>query len=340
MANERALIAQLGKQTAFDTPATPTIKLPWTVDYEDAREVLEREWDAGQWVPSVIAALLSEDGTFKTSGVIDFEMLPVVFDAGIADVTPTGTDPYTAAYEMDPAGPGTPAPMTLLIGAAGENIGATGAAVRLPNSYLTKLTLAGGINEKAIKHEGEWIATTVDDNSGAGYALISGLTPPAAIVEMNALLGEWKIQDAAATGGDFATMTAFDCAILNWRLTMDFGIKPKRSVDGNRLTYAGIRRDNPAVELEATIRLNQANYALVRGKHLARTFQELQFVINGAASRKATFELTGWWADAKSGHMREDGEVVMKAKFNARTPHFQTTTPHFFGATVVSKHNW
>ena len=340
MANERALLAQVGLQTEFGTGVTPTIKAPWKVDYEDGQEQRESEYDGGTWLPTTKITKLSDFASLKTSGDMDFEMLAVLLNSGLADVAPTGTDPYTHTYLMDPAAPGTPKPLTYLVGATGENIGGTGPAVKLIDQYMQKLTLSGSINDKVVGHEAEWFGTAVNDNSGAGFAFEAGLTPPANCEGLNALLGQLNLQDAATTGGDFTTMTAFACALIGWKLTIDTGLQPKWCLCDNKTTFSATRVDNPAVELEATIRTSATNYALVRGKHLSRTFQELQLIVNGSLTRKATFNLTGWWQECKSAHVRENGDVVMKAKFAARVPYNQGTTPHFFGATVISKHGW
>jgi hypothetical protein len=340
MGSQRFLKSQIGLQTAFGTPITPTIEFPGVVEYEDGREHHVAEYDSGTWTPAAITALAQKYATLKATGTAFFEMLPVFLNSGFEDVAPSGADPYTHTYTVSPAAVAVPKPLTWVTGAVGENIGGTGPAVKLPDLYLQKLKLSGNINDKLCKIEAELFGTDVDDNSGAGFAFTAALTYPATLEAMNALLGQINIQDATSTGGDFATMTAFACAVPDWTLNIDTGLQPLWCVCDNKVTFSGIRYELPAAEFEATIRTSATNYALVKGKSDARTYQELQVKINGSATRAATFNLTGRWTECKSAHARENNEVVMKAKFTAETPWTQTTTPHWFAAIVVSKHNW
>lgn len=339
MGSERFLKAQVGLQADFGTSVTPTIQVPWVVDYEDQSEEHEVEMDAGTWTPTTQVAEMAKFAVVKAKGTGIFEMIPVLLNSGLADVNATGADPYTHTWTISPAAVGVPKPETFLGGAVGENLGGTGPAGKLADQYLKTLVLSGNINDKAVSFEAEYFGTGYDDNSGAGYAFAS-VALPATMDVMNALKGQINIQDAGVAGGDFATMTAFSCAILDWTWTLDTGLRPKWCLTNNVTTFAGVKYEPPSVEFDATVRTTSANYALVKVKKDARTYQELQLIVNGLLTRALTVNMTGRWVECPTPHARQDGEVVMKAKFRAQTPHTQTTTPHFAAITCVSKHNW
>jgi hypothetical protein len=69
----------------------------------------------------------------------------------------------------------------------------------------------------------------------------------------------------------------------------------------------------------------------VAAKAKARTYQELELVINGSNSRQLRLQLTGRWNPNITAHGRSNNEVVMNGSFMVETPHTQTTTPHYFG---------
>ena len=340
MGSTKLLMTQVGLQTQFGTGVTPTIQAPWVVEYEDQRELHEPEMDAGAWMPVEQVMEISEGAQINVSGDAMFEMLPVLFNSAFDDVAPTGADPYTHVYLLSPTAPGTPKPLTFLTGEVGNNIGGTGPAVKFIDQYVRSVTLAGSISDKVVTLEAELFGTSYDDNSGAGYAFATPISMPANLQSMVATRGELNIQDAAATGGDFATMTAFSCALIDWNLNIVTGLQEKWCLCDNTLSWVGIQNVVPEVTLEATIRTSATNYALVKAKHDARTYQELQLIVNGDLTRKATFNLTGRWTECASAHARENNEVVMTATFGCRVPAIQTTTPHFFGCTVISKHGW
>lgn len=340
MANERTIRAQVGLQTDFETGVAATIILPTTVDYSDDREVHESDYASGNWVPTTVAVKTADYATITTSGQAHFETLPVFLGSGWADASPAGGDPYTHTYTVSPSAVGTPKPCTWEVGSYGNNIGATGPAVKMIDQYCQRLVLSANINDKLVNAESEWFGTKVDDNSAAGYAFTAGLAVPPNLTGINGLQGAINIQDAGTIGGDFATMTAFACAIIDWQLSMDTGLRPLWCLCDNQTTFSGYRQDPPEVTFDVTVRTSATNYALVKAKADALTYQELQLVLSGAGSRAATFNMTGRWTECKSAHAREGGEVVMKAKFTCQTPSTQTTTPHYFAAIVVSKYNW
>lgn len=339
MGSDKFLKMQVGLQTSFGTPVTPTIQLPLIGNYEDQRVHHSSEYDRGAWTPTTIASLERTLSRVMLTGDAFYEVLPVLFNSMWEDVAPTGADPYTHTYTISPAAVAVPKPLTGLAGAVGENIGGTGPAVKLPDLYVRSLSLASNVNNPTAALEAELFGTNVDDNSGAGFAFAS-VALPGNLETINGLKAALNIQDAATTGGDFLTMTAFSCAFIDWRLAFTSGLEPKYSVDGAITTHAGIRYTQPTGELVAKIRTNSTNYALIKAKSDARTYQELQLVLSGSATRAVTINLTGRWTAVPTVHARESDEVVMDATFTVETPHTQTTTPHWAAVTVVSKHNW
>ena len=336
MASERFLKAQFGKQASFGTPAVAEAQFPAQGEYEDAQEEHEAPFDAGVWTPQTIVAKVSDYATFTLKGTAFFELLPVLLNAGLDVAAPVGDDPYTYTYLMDPAAVGTPAPYTWLLG-GGDDIGATGPAVKIQDAYLESLTLSGNLNSKQVALECAWFGLKVDDNGGAGYTL-APVALPTNLEMLKALLGQLNLKDAGTAGGSFAAMTAVSGKMLDWSLKITTGVKARWSADGNALTYGGIYFDAPAIEFTPTIRTDSATYALVKAKQAARTYQELQLVLNGTSTRKAQFDLTGRWTACPTAHAREGGELVMKPTFVCQTPHTQTTTPHYFGCKIISKY--
>ena len=309
------------------------------LEYEDTREHHEAEYDAGTWTPTTIATLAGTGATLSISGTAFFELLPVLLSSGLEDVAPGGADPYTYAYTISPSTPAVPKPLTVLAGATGVNIGGTGPAVKFIDQYLRTLTLSANVNDKMLSLEAEMFGTSYDDNAGAGYAF-EAVALPTPIEAMNGLKGQLNIQDAATTGGDFLTMTAFTCSWIDWSLALTTGLEPLYCLNDNITTFSGYKQVAPVIELSATVRTSATNYALVKAKSDARTYQELQLIVNGAATRKLTVNLTGRWTQVASAHSRQDGEIVMQGTFRAETPHTQTTTPHYAAFDLITKTSW
>lgn len=339
MASDKLLKAQTGVQkVAFGTAGPMTIQVPWVVDYEDTREHHTAEWDAGTWTPTTIATLAATGATLSISGTAFFELLPVLLGAGLEAVAPGGADPFTYAYTMVPATPAVPKPLTWRVGAVGVPIG-TKVAVELKDQYLRSLTLSANVNDKMVGLEAEMFGTGYDDASGVGYDFVAvGLPTP--IEAMNGLKGQINILAATTTGGVFAGMTAFSCSWLDWSLALTTGLEPRFCLNDNITTFSGYKTLPPAIELTATVRTSAANYLLVKAAADARTYMELQLIINGALTRKFQANLTGRWVDVASIHSRQDGEIVMKGTFRAETPHTQTTTPHYAALSLITKTSW
>lgn len=323
------LKAEAGKQAEFGTPVAPTFRLPFEGEYQDAQEDHVAQYDSGVWTPQEIAGKVADHATFTLKGTAFFELLPIFWNAGYNDITPSGTGPYAYDDALDPAAEGAPIPYTFYFG-GGEDIGGTGPAIRIADAYCQSFSLAFGIGAKQIALQSTWFGKSVDDNAGAGFDFI-GSNLPGSLEMMKGLLGELNVQDAAATGGDFATMTAFECSLLDWTLTVNTGIRPKWAADNNALTYCGYYYEAPAVTLAAAIRTTSANYANVAAKAKARTYQELELILNGSSARQLRAQLTGRWLPNVTAHGRSGNEVVMNAVFQAGTPYTQTTTPHYFG---------
>jgi hypothetical protein len=324
----RFLKAQAGKQAQFGTAVTTTFQLPFTGEYEDLQEEHIAEYDSGTWTPTTIVEKVADYAKVSLSGVMFFEFLPVFFNMGHDLITVSDQTTYQQYDDaISPTAVGVPRAYTFLLG-GGQNIGGTGPAVRIQDTFLESMTLAGNLNSKEITVQADAFGLSVNDNSGAGYAFAAvGL--PANIGMMKTMLGALNYQDATSTGGDFQTMTALSCVMMDWSWTWNTGLVPKWASDGNALTYCGVRHNAPSVEFTPTIRTNSTTYAAIKGKANARTYQELQLIITGTEQRAFTLNMTGRWLPNFVAHSRANDEVVMTPTFRVETPHTQTTTPHW-----------
>lgn len=324
------LRAEAGRQPAFGTPATPDFKLPFVGEYEDLQEEHEAEWDQGTWTPTTIVEQVASFARVTLNGAMFFELLPVLLSAGFGAISPTDNEThFTYDDEVDPSAVGSPVPYTFLLG-GDEDLGGTGPAVRVQDTFLESFTLAGNLNSKEVSLQSTWFGLQVDDNSGAGFAF-QGAALPSNLGMMKTLLGGLQYQDASTTGGDFTTMTSFSGVLLDWSLTVNTGLAPLWAADENQLTYAGVRHNEPSVEFTPVIRTNSTTYAAVKGKANSRTFQELLLNLAGGDQRDCKWLMTGRWLPNFVAHGRAGDEVVMQPTFRCSTPHTQTTTPHWFG---------
>lgn len=91
MASDRFIKAEMGKQSVFNTPVAPDFHAPVVGSYEDLAEDHEAEWDSGAWTPTTIVTRASEGARITTQGSAFFEFLPVLFNAGVDEQTPSGT---------------------------------------------------------------------------------------------------------------------------------------------------------------------------------------------------------------------------------------------------------
>ena len=315
------------------------IQVPWKGMYEDRRQRHTAEYDAGTWTPTTIVADVGFE-TFATfEGTAFYEMIPVLLNSGFADVAPSVT--YLHTYAVSPAAVGVPMPLTALFGTVGTYIATTAPAVMLKDLFLKTLTLSANINDKVVMVKAEMFGSTFDDNSAAGYAFDSvGL--PATMEVINGLKGVIRYQDAdATTGGNFLTMTDFECSILDWELTIDTGIEPAYCLTDETTTWSALKYTSPSVEFKPIVRTTTATYAAIKAKSDARTYQEVSLHLPGAVSPGSylTFNMTGLWDVVPTAHDEQDGEVVMKPTFRCQTPHTQTTA-HYLTVLAASTHNW
>jgi hypothetical protein len=187
----------------------------------------------------------------------------------------------------------------------------------------------------------EMFGSTYDDNSAAGYAFDT-VVLPATMEVINGLKGVIRYQDAdATTGGNFLTMTDFECSILDWELTIDTGIEPAYCLTDETTTWSALKYTSPSVEFKPIVRTTTATYAAIKAKSDARTYQELSLHLPGAVSPGSylTVNMTGLWDVVPTAHDEQDGEVVIKPTFRCQTPHTQTTL-HYLTVLVGSTHNW
>jgi hypothetical protein len=340
MASTKFNMVQVGLQTDFGTAVAPTKQLPMKGLYEDKRQRHDAEYDAGYWTPTTITAEVGTETAMTLEGTAFFEVLPVLLNSGFEDVAPSGT--YIHTYTVAPGAVATPKPLTALLGTVGTNIGGTGPAVKLKDLYLKTLTLSANINDKAVMAKAEFFGTTYDDNSGAGFAFLAAASAPliATLEVINGLKGVIRYEDATATGGAFATMTDFECTILDWELVINTGIEPAYCLTDETTTWSALKYTAPSCEFKPIVRTNATTYAAVKGKANARTYQELQLFIAGTSGHDLTVNMTGLWDVIPTAHDKQDGEVVMKPTFRCKTPHTQTTTPHWLAVIVESTHNW
>lgn len=337
MASSKFNKTQVGLQTDIGTAVAPTIQVPWKGTYEHAQEMHTAEYDAGTWTPTTIEANVGEETVVNWEGTAFFEMMPVLLNSGLADVSPSGT--YIHTYVVSPAAVGVPKPLTALFGTVGTNIGGTGPAVKLKDLFLKTLTLSANINDKVVMVKAELFGSTLDDNSGAGFAH-ANVTLPATMEVIEALKGVFRYQDAAATGGDFSTMTDFECSILDVEFVLETGIEPAFCLTDETTSWSTLKYIGPSCELKLTVRTNATTYAAIKGKSDTRTYQELQWFLAGTTGHDLDIRMTGVWDAVPSAHDDQDGEVVMKATFQCKTPHTQTTTPHWLSIINESTHNW
>ena len=336
MATTKFLKAEAGQQTVFGTPVSPTFQTPFEGEYEDAQQEHAAQWDSGTWTPLEIVEQVATHARFQLRGTAFYELLPHFFTAGFTDMTPSGTYLYSAATSTTAVG--SPLPYTLRFGATGNNIGGTGPAVQISDAYLESLTLSGNINSKEVSLTSQWFGKQIDDNSGAGYAFI-GSALPSSIAIVNTVTGALALKDAGTTGGSFTGMTSVSGALTDWTLAINTGLRPKWRSDSNQTTFSGVQWVEPSVEFTPTIVTDSTTFGLVRTKYNARTYQELMLTLTGASSRSAIFKLTGRWTSVPTAHDRSDDQVVLRPTFTARTPHTQTTTPHYFGWAINTTWN-
>lgn len=351
MASSKFNKAQVGLQTAIGTGLAATamaIQVPWKGMYEDRRQRHVAEYDAGTWTPTTIVADVGFE-TFATfEGTAFFQMMPVLFNSGFADVAPSAT--YLHTYTVSPSAVGVPMPLTALFGTVGMTGEAaapfvTGPAVLLKDLFVKTVTLSANINDKIVMVKAELFGSTYDaGTANAGYAFDSvGL--PATMEVINGLKGVIRYQDAgtgATGGGNFATMTDFECSILDWELTIDTGIEPAYCLTDETTTWSALKYTTPSVEFKPIVRTSSVTYAAIKAKSDAGTYQEVQLHLPGAVSPGSylTVNMTGLWDVVPTAHDDQDGEVVMKPTFRCQTQHLQTTDPHYLTILVGSTHNW
>jgi hypothetical protein len=339
--SRRFLQGQAGKQAVFGTFVVPDFQLPFTGRYVDAGDFHEAELDAGRLWPVAIVNRVSHHATFTLNGAAFFEMMPVFFNAGLDDdAAPTGSDPYTYVYSPSLTTGGEAIPYTFMFG-GGENIGATGPAVRIQDSYCQQIVLTGNLNSRDVQISSNWFGSSVNANNFAGHNFITGIGMPPNLNMLRFPFASLEYDDATLTGGIFSGMTAFECKLMDWTLTINTGLTPQWAADANSLTMCGAFIGTPSVEFAATLRTTEDTFQAIvaNANGESPTYEELMFTLTGADGRSAVFRMTGRWMPVSSAHEVSGEEVVMNATFNAGGYPSQTTTPHAFDATFITKWN-
>lgn len=322
---------QAAQQSAFGTAVEPAFALPVVFDYQQGDVEQLAQWDEGSWTPLEIMELVASFATFKLRGVLCYELLPVLLNAGFGAMTPSGMGPYSYAGSGGPSAVGAPSPYTFRFGG---NQGSGGSMVQIADAYLNSLTLTFNLNDKIVTFESEWFGRFVDDNGGAGYAP-AAVALPDGLRMVNGLLATVGVQDATATGGVFDDLTAFECALIEWQLQIDTGLRPAWSADKNALTYCGVRHEEPSAVWSPHLRTTLDNYALVLTKAQQRTYQELQIALSDT-DRALTLQMTGRFVGKTNAHERTRGEVVMKPTFVVRTSHDQVNSSHWMDWAITA----
>ncbi|MBK8113271.1 MAG: hypothetical protein IPK44_01480 [Candidatus Accumulibacter sp.] len=347
MASSKFNLVQLGHQTALGTAVDPTIEIPMKAAYEDKRQVHTAEWDSGNWTPTTIVAQVASETAFTLEGTAFFEMMPVLLSSGLANVTASGTPPAAIhTYVVSPSAIGVPTPLTALVGTVGMTGTSgtpfvTGPMIKLKDLYLKTLTLSGNINDKAVMCKAEFFGTTYDaGTSNAGFPqIVLGTLPTLEMI--NALKGVLKIDDTTAVGWAWSAESTFSCALLDWEWTLDTGIEPAWCLTDNVTTWSALKYTSPSCEFKPVFRTSSVNYALVKAKADALTYQDMQLLIAGStADRSLTINMTGLWDTIPTVHDEQDGEVVMKPTFRCQTPHTVTSAWHWLTVITKSLHVW
>jgi hypothetical protein len=346
MASSKFNKVQAALQTAKGSYVAPTIQLPWKATYEDKRQVHVAEYDAGAWTPTGIVAEVGSETAMAFEGTAFFELMPVLFNSGLADVAPTAT--YLHTYTVSPAAVAVPMPLSVLAGTVSMPGGAggtpfvTGPAIKFIDQYVKTVNLSANINDKIVMVKAETFGTTYDSGTAdAGFAFINvGL--PATMQTINGMKGVISTLAAGTTGGVFTGMLAMSCTLVDWEWELDTGIEPAWCLTDNVTTWSSLKYTSPSCTFKPIIRTSTVSYAAIKRAADAGTYQELQLYIVGSdpATRYLKINMTGRWDVVPTVHDEQDGEVVIKPTFLVETPHTQTTTPHWLTITNLSTHNW
>lgn len=331
------LRVQAGAQSAFGEAATPSFGLPVVFEVEEGDQDQIALWDAGKWTPVAIVERVAQAATFTLRGVLFFELLPLFLDAGFNAMTPGGSGPFTYEDAFAPGAAGDPVAYTFRFG--GNDGGRSPASmVQIQDAYLRSLALTFSVERRVVTFEAKWFGRFVDDNEGSGYEP-EAVNVPGGLTMVNGLLATLGLQDAGDSGGAFDAIEQTDCALTEWQIAIDTGLRPAWASDQNALTYCGARQEWPAISFAAQLRTSIATYATTKVKANQHAYQELQLAFYDAANlgdRSFVLRLTGRWLPGFVAHERTRGEIVMKPKFQAETPATQTTTPHFASWEIVT----
>lgn len=327
----RWLRVQAGQQAAFGTAVEPDFMLPVVFAYQQGDVEQLAQWDSGTWTALEIVELVASFATFTLRGALFYELLPVLLNAGFGAMTPSGMGPYSYAGSGGPDAVGEPSPYTFRLGG---NQGGGGSMVQIADAYCEALALSFNLNTRIVTFESRWFGRAIDDNGGFGYAP-AAVALPTGLAMVNGLLATVGLQDAGDTGGAFDNLTALDCALIEWQLQVETGLRPTWAADKNALTYCGVRHEQPRAVWTPHLRTTAANYALVLTKAQQRAYQELQLALSGT-DRALTLQLTGRFVGKLNAHERTRGEVVMKPTFVVQTSHVQVTTPHWMDWAITA----
>lgn len=331
------LQVQAAIQDTFGTPAAMVFGLPVVFEYQDGDQDQIAEWDTGTWTPLEISERVAQVATFTLRGVLFFELMPLFLDAGFNAMTPSGDGPYSYEDAYVPGEVGAPLGYTFRFGGNDGNRAPT-SMVQVQDAYLQSLVLTFNPAIRVVTFEAKWFGRYVDDNDGDGYEPAS-VPLPDGITMVNGLLATLGLQDAGDSGGAFDAIEEMQCALTEWQLSLDTGLRPEWASDRNQLTYCGVRQEWPALTFTATIRTNINTYAVTKVKAAARTFQEMQLTfydVGNLGDRSLVLRMTGRWLPNFAAHERVRGEIVSKPTFQAETLSEQTTTPHWFSYEIVS----
>ncbi len=320
MSASELLQVQIGRETTWGTPVTPTWKL-LGVDKNGVKFTPEfvapvYHDQRGSIAPGYINAVEKVGGAVSISGMALYEDIGVILDATFNRATPTGSGPYTRNYSGPSTGQTTPSFFTVVWGQGTQ-------AWKAEGCVLTSLQIEGKTNAP-VKYTAEFVCQQVTAGT------LATLTDR----EVNPVMGNHAGVFVDAFGGTVGT-TALNTTAMGFSLKIDTNRKTKQYL-GSAIA-AAYEDTTWGMEFQVSLELNPTVKGYLDTIYAATpaTYTRLwRFKFDDTASRSLTLDVAGALTEAPQLFNDNDGIVTVDMKFGGMVD--VGTFANFVKAAVVN----
>lgn len=316
MAHRDTLRAHCARQINNETLPTFRVPLEVTLSVDDE---IHRAQILGEPIHQrTRTQLVKRYTTFTANGGLTYSLLPLLYHASFDSLVLSSEQEIQ--YWSVPNATSLLTPHVWHIGSSVLELNNSSSTIRLIDTHLQSMKLSANINSPMVALESSWFGNMDGDFSEfVSSGDVENAQPlPTDMELVNGLQGSFYYETDLQDGVDpFASMTQFDCALLDWSMTIESGRNPGYSLDANKQGFCIVRKDPYKVTFDFTVRSKDAVLARAaqEGKHVA-----LKMDIFGSDDRNYIQKMYGTFTQIPNPLEKGDTEIVQKFQFVTEVP--------------------